>query len=60
MYFIAMKTTLSGYKPVSRLLYSTKQQAEEAIRVCYTVSFLKVFDADHEPGKSILKKAGPG
>lgn len=60
MYFIAIKTTLSGYKPVSRLLYSTKQQAEEAIRLCYTVSELKVFNKDHEPGRSILNKIGPG
>lgn len=59
-YFIAMNTT-SGWKARNRNLYPTKAEAEtrlqELVRVSKVedVDRFRVFDAEHEPGRSILK-----
>lgn len=50
MYFLAIET-LGGRKAVNRWLYPTKREAEEAARG----RDLIVMDAEHDPGRSILK-----
>ena len=56
MYFIAAKSR-NGWKAINRQLFPTKADAQLQIDVGYRHSTMeyKVMDADHEPGKSILK-----
>ena len=57
-YFIAIKGPF-GRKPMGRTIYPTKQEAEDKARF---LSFhsnwsqeFEAMDADHEPGKSLLR-----
>lgn len=63
MYFIAYES-FQEWRPRNRWLYPTKREAEEALAQILRESApiyrnrYKVEDADHEPGRSILKRAG--
>ncbi len=57
-YFLAIEGPF-GRKPLGRTLYPTKQEAlsaaaRKAASSDYSLTFL-VMDADHEPGKSLLR-----
>jgi hypothetical protein len=53
-YFIATVSLTKGRKPVGRTIYPIKQ---EAIAHLPPGNFI-VMDADHEPGRSILRNRG--
>ena len=65
MYLIAAYSPVKGgYSPISRLLYPTLCEAREACQRAYMSLSdpieLKVFDVDHEPGKSISERRSNG
>ena len=53
-YFLAVKT-LNGLKPVNRWPYPTYDEARTAALGRNVV----IVDAEHEPGCSLIKRAGP-
>ena len=56
-YFIGVNT-VSGWRPRGRELYSTKQEAEntmQALKYNYGHEDAKIFDVDHEPGRTFLR-----
>ena len=55
MYFVAIQGPF-GDKATNNVLHSTKREAEidAFVRNMHSVSTFVVYDADHEPGRSIL------
>lgn len=53
---------LNGRKPISRMIYPTKHEAKIECRRLnlHKTGKFSVIDIDHEPGRSIMKRASPG
>ena len=63
-YFVALYG-LNGWKPMSRVIHPTKKNADTVLGYIKfheakyaNPTDYRVFDADHEPGRTIFKKAG--